>query len=286
LIFFLGTHKPHWLSAGSEPLFLSRNVLRHRKAALPRATCDWCLDSGGFTELSANGRWTVDASQYAAEVRRWSEEAGRMRWAAVQDWMCEPAILTGGSLGVSGHAVGTGLTVEEHQRRTVASYLDLTELAPGIPWAPVLQGWEPADYTAHLLMYEEMGADLSSAPVILIGSMCRRQKTNEAARILADIVSDVRSLWGIGCHALGFSRIGLAKLAQAGVELESADSAAWSYHARRRPPIAGHTHKSCANCREYALRWRSDLLRECSEPNDDRQLELFDPYSFIRMVIL
>ncbi len=38
--------------------------------------------------------------------------------------------------------------------------------------------------------------------------------------------------------------------------LESADSMAWSYDARRAPALAGCTHRNCANCLEYALRWR------------------------------
>ena len=42
--------------------------------------------------------------------------------------------------------------------------------------------------------------------------------------------------------------------------LASADSMAWSFDARRTDPLPGHTHKSCANCLEYALRWREHAL--------------------------
>jgi hypothetical protein len=35
---------------------------------------------------------------------------------------------------------------------------------------------------------------------------------------------------------------------------------AWSYSARRNPPLPGHTHLNCANCIDYALDWRRDAL--------------------------
>lgn len=62
---------------------------------------------------------------------------------------------------------------------------------------------------------------------------------------------------GLRLHGFGFKSTGLAKV---GGLLASADSMAWSYAARRSAPMPGHTHQSCANCLEYALRWRSSLL--------------------------
>ena len=50
--------------------------------------------------------------------------------------MCEPFMLA-----------KTGLTVAEHQARTVANYLELRSLAPELPFVPVLQGWS-LDVTA------------------------------------------------------------------------------------------------------------------------------------------
>ena len=49
--------------------------------------------------------------------------------------MCEPFITT-----------RTGLSVAEHQRRTVTSLLALRDLDPGLPVIPVLQGWTITDY--------------------------------------------------------------------------------------------------------------------------------------------
>lgn len=78
-----------------------------------------------------------------------------MLWAAIQDWMCEPWILE-----------KTGLTLDEHQRRTIESLRVLRELAPEIPWAPVVQGWAVADYLWHVEMYRDAGFDLTLEPIV------------------------------------------------------------------------------------------------------------------------
>src|SRR5437763_16185605 len=125
--FYLGAHHPCWLGQLDLPLFVSRRRLAGRRT-LPRARTAWALDSGGFTELSMHGRWTLSPAAYAAEVRRYRDEIGHMAFAAPQDWMCEPHMLR-----------QTGLCVAEHQRRTVDNYGELSALAPNLPWMPVLQ---------------------------------------------------------------------------------------------------------------------------------------------------
>ena len=82
------------------PLFLSRRRLAGRKT-LPRARGPWALDSGGYTELSTFGRWTVTVDQYIREVREYASQIGNLRFAVSMDWMCEPWIVA-----------KTGLTVE------------------------------------------------------------------------------------------------------------------------------------------------------------------------------
>src|SRR5688572_22878073 len=116
MIFYLGTHQPHWLARTAAPLFVSARRLRDRKS-LPRALGPWALDSGGFSELKLFGTWTVTARQYAAEVRRWRDEIGNLEWAAPQDWMCEPFMLA-----------KTGYTVYQHQQFTVNNFLTLNAL--------------------------------------------------------------------------------------------------------------------------------------------------------------
>jgi len=233
---------PNWLETAHVPLFVSRRRLCDRRS-LPNASARWALDSGGVSELSMFGQWTTPAAQYAGEVRRFASEIGRMDWAAVQDWMCEPFILQ-----------KTGLTVQEHQRRTIDSYKRLSDLAPEIPWTPVLQGFRLDEYLEHVEMYARAGIDLAALPVVGVGSICRRQHTSEAELILNRLFDG-----GLKLHGFGFKLLGLKRVANV---LHSADSMAWSYAARHEKPMTGHTHANCANCQPYALRWQRRLLSQ------------------------
>jgi len=250
--FLLGTHQPGWLARMDVPLFVSDRRLRTYRR-LPVALGVWALDSGGFTELQTYGRWMTTPAEYAARVRRYVAQVGHLMWAAPQDWMCEPAVLAGGRIGPLRFA-GTGLSVAEHQARTVANLVQLRELAPDLPWIPVVQGWTPTQYTDCVRAYEVAGIDLTAEPLVGVGSVCRRQSTTDAEHILS-------SLHAAGVHRLhgfGFKTTGLARCAHL---LVSADSLAWSYDARHRPPLPGCTrHTNCANCPRAALAWRTRLL--------------------------
>src|SRR5437764_1164840 len=76
-----------------------------------------------------------------------TEEGRVMRFflstrAAPQDWMCEPFMVS-----------RSGMSVTEHQTRTVASFAELRGLAPDLPFMPVLQGWTVAEYLRCAGMY-------------------------------------------------------------------------------------------------------------------------------------
>lgn len=248
--FYLGTHLPTWLSSLDLPLFVSRNRLCRIKRKYPKARGRWALDSGGFTELSQHGLWRSGAKAYADEVTRYADEIGKLEWAAPQDWMCEPWIIK-----------KTGLSVAEHQKRTVENYIELRSLGIATPIIPVLQGWERSEYLEHVEMYQRYGIDLSTLPLVGLGSVCRRQREKEAGEI-------IHALRGVGLtklHGFGFKKTGIRRY---GSLLKSADSMAWSYAARRDIPLAGCVHKSCANCQRYALMWRSEIAIQ-------RQLFLF-----------
>lgn len=239
--FYLGTPTVAWLARSEVPLFVSRRRLAQLRR-WPRARACWALDSGAFSELAQHGRWTVPARQYADEVRAYRDAIGRLAWAACQDWMCEPHILD-----------RTGLTVPEHQRRTLDNYLDLRGLAPEVPWVPVLQGWTYSDYLAHADLYAGAGIDLAALPLVGLGSVCRRQSTRLAEELAREL-----SARGIRLHGFGFKTDGLLR---AGRWFASADSMAWSFAARRRKlRLAGCSHTTCANCPLWALRWRDQVL--------------------------
>jgi hypothetical protein len=248
--FYLGTHEASWLADprfAFTPLFVSRRRLVRYRRRLPRALGEWALDSGGFTELSMYGRWTVGAAQYVSEVRRFRDEVGGMLWAAPQDWMCEPMVLE-----------RTGLTVTEHQQRTVENLLELRALAPDLPWTPVLQGFTNEDYQRCRARYADAGVLLEREPLVGLGTICRRQGTLEAE----DIVRDLRRA-GLRIHAFGAKTTGLVRYAAA---VESADSLAWSFGALKQPPLPGCTHTKCNNCPLWALRWCRKLHHRLDGP--------------------
>lgn len=248
MLFYLGTHEPSWLATAGVPLFVSRRRLAPLRR-LPRAIATWALDSGGFTELSMRGAWAVRPRQYIDEVRRFRDEIGSLAWAAPQDWMCEPAVLA-----------KTGLSVAEHQRRTVENLIDLRMLAPDLPFVPVLQGWTEGDYLDHVDAYALAGVELTDEPLVGLGTVCRRQSTIRAGLIASGLAAD-----GINLHGFGFKRTGLR--GSAGAALVSADSLAWSLHARKSKPLPECVHASCANCERFAKEWRAELLTQLETPS-------------------
>jgi hypothetical protein len=249
--FYLGTHMTNWLPTFGERLFVSHRRLAKRKE-LPRAAVPWALDSGGFTELNLHGRWQTTPHEYVAAVRRYRDEVGLLEWAAPQDWMCEPIVRE-----------RTGYTVADHQRLTVHNLLDLRDLAPELPIVPVLQGWHRDDYLRHVDQYAAAGIDVTAEPLVGLGTVCRRQDTTEGYAIVSALASA-----GINLHGFGVKLTGLARYGQL---LASADSLAWSYNARRNPPLPECRHDHCASCPLWAAQWRAKVMRILAE---DRPVQL------------
>ena len=208
---YLGTHEPGWLARSPVPLMVSHRRLG-RRPCHARAAVPWVLDSGGFTELAMHGGWVTTPAAYVTAARAHSAEQGPFVWAAPQDWMCEPSMLA-----------RTGLTVAEHQRRTIASVLELRHRAAELPWIPVLQGWTLDDYLRHADAYAAAGVDLAGEATVGLGSVCRRQATTEIAALVGRLSLSFR------LHGFGVKGSGLARY---GSWLTSADSLAWSYGAR------------------------------------------------------
>lgn len=270
LAFYLGAHHPRWLEHSPVPLMVSARTLakyRRRRTnvfpppragysaptvdVFPNARVPWALDSGGFTELSMYGHWTLDADDYGGLVVKIMEAGGAPPdFAAPQDWMCEPAI-----------RAKTGYTVADHQELTLHNYLQLVGEFPFVPWLPVLQGWTVEDYLAHADAYDQAGVDLTAEPRVGLGSVCRLQDTVKPATI-AQALHDrgITRLHGFGIKVDG--------LASYGHLLASADSLAWSFGARRRRRrLPGCMHPGpCNNCLTYALAWREQVLAGLRTP--------------------
>lgn len=227
--FYTSVHQADFLARARRPLLLSRHRLAsedglRQRRSLPRAAAPWALDSGGFNALRKNGRYLVAPRRYAEEACRYAEEIGQLRWCAVMDWMCEPFVIE-----------RTGRSVRWHQMKTVESLFELRSIAPGLPWMPVVQGWEVRDYEACVALYLRNGVDLRAEPVVGVGSVCSRQGMEDATRIVRLLAEmDIR------LHLFGYKQTGLGSVLPYCV---SADSAAWSRHARNNNVrLEGCTH--------------------------------------------
>lgn len=242
--FYLGIHHPCWLRTIPVPVFVSHVALRkYKRLPVRLAGAIWALDSGAFSEIDKFGKWMTTPEDYAAAVRRYRDEIGGLAWAAPMDWMCEPRMLA-----------KTGLTVAEHQHRTIESVLHLRAIAPDLPFAPVIQGWDLRSYVNCVKLYTEAGIDLAAEPIVGIGSVCKRQGTDEIGRVVTVLADE----FGLKLHGFGVKSTGVSKY---GAALTSSDSMAWSKAGRAVPGCAHGTRgKTEANCIEFGLEWRARML--------------------------
>ena len=210
--FFTGLHQPsdakHFDAA-----FVSVNRLRDRKG--PFEVGDWIMDSGAFTEISRHGYYRHDVADYAAQIRRWASN-GNLLAAVSQDWMCEPFILA-----------KTGLTIQQHQVNTIERYDALLAENTGVYIMPVLQGFEPEQYVRHMVNY---GRRLKPGMWVGVGSVCKR---NGDPRAVASVLHAIKlARPDLRLHGFGLKTTALADPLVRSL-LETADSMAWSFAARR-----------------------------------------------------
>lgn len=235
--FFLGAHMPVFMERTSVPLFISVNRILNRKKKFKQHG-PVAIDSGGFTELSKHGTWTRTPKEYVEQLHNAQALGLEIDWAAPQDWMCEPFMIE-----------KTGLDVEQHQRLTILNLIELRSLSKRIHFIPVLQGQTIKDYLKHMKMYENQGFDLKNEILVGIGSVCRRQHTQEIKEIIQELHNR-----GLKLHGFGVKQKGLIEY---GHLLESADSMAWSYNGRFQECPLGRS--GCQNCLHHALKWRDKL---------------------------
>lgn len=191
------------------------------------------MDSGAFTEISTHGHYRHDVSSYAAEIRRWKTN-GNLLAAVAQDYMCEPFIIE-----------KTGLSVPEHQRLTVERYDALVAEKTGVYILPVLQGFAPSDYVDHIRMY---GDRLPYGMWVGVGSVCKRNGTPDA--VAAVLLAIKKERPDLRLHGFGLKTTALAHPLARSL-LHTADSMAWSFHAR----INGRN----GNDWKEAVRWTNNI---------------------------
>lgn len=210
--FFTGLDSPSH-AQHFDAVFISINRIRNRKG--PFAVGDWIMDSGAFMEISTYGEYRTPVAAYANQIARWKDN-GNLLAAVSQDYMCEPFILE-----------KNGMTVADHQRLTIERYDELLRYDPGVYIMPVLQGYEPKDYVAHVRQY---GTRLKHGAWVGVGSVCKR---NSNAKSIEDVLVAIKSVRpDLRLHGFGIKTTALSSsLVQ--FLLDTSDSMAWSYAARR-----------------------------------------------------
>lgn len=210
--FFVGLHQPSD-AKHFDASFISVNRLRKRKG--PFAVGDWIMDSGAFSTIAKHGGYPQPVEEYAAQIRRWKSN-GNLLAAVSQDYMCEPVMLA-----------KTGLSVEEHQRLTIARYDALLHCDTGCYIMPVLQGYGPQEYANHIRAY---GSRLARGAWVGVGSICKR---NSSPCLILDVLIAIKTERpDLRLHGFGLKIIALAHGTIRAL-LETADSMAWSFAARR-----------------------------------------------------
>jgi hypothetical protein len=212
-----------------ERCMVSVNRLRNRVSDFPAR--EWMMDSGAFTEVTQHGGYRHGPAEYAEQCNRW-KRCGDMVAAVSQDWMCEPFAVA-----------KTGKTVPEHQALTVERYAALRAMT-GAYVLPVLQGWEPADFAAHV---REYGNLLGHGAWVGVGSVCKRN--TQVGAIEAVLRAILRERPDLKLHGFGLKLTALQDSAVRSL-LYSADSMAWSYAAR----IQGRNGNDWREAREFSRR--------------------------------
>lgn len=224
--FYVGLHQPsdakHFARA-----CISTKRLRARKSHI--GDCRVMVDSGGFTEVTQLGGYRHGVEEYAAEIVR-LETICHIDCVVAQDYMCEPFALA-----------KTGLTIPEHQRLTVERYAALRALVPAhIHVMPVIQGFAPEQYAEHIRMYGDL---LTPGMWVGVGSVCKRQGDPKA------ILAVLRAIKGerpdLNLHGFGVKLTAL-KIPDIVGLLHTADSMAWSFHARKNGRSANDRNEAAA----------------------------------------
>ena len=238
---FVGLHQPsdaqHFDAA-----FVSVNRLRKRKSDF--VVGDWIMDSGAFTEIATHGCYRESVDGYVEQIERW-RKCGNMLAAVSQDYMCEAWILE-----------KTGLTIADHQRLTIERYDAIQAKTPAYIM-PVIQGFDPCDYVAHVRAY---GARLTHGMWVGVGSVCKRNGNPDAIYSVLHAIKDERPdlrLHGFGLKTTALSDGGVFDL------LYTADSMAWSFAARKQGRNAND--------------WREAKSFEARINRQERQGRLFFP---------
>lgn len=105
---------------------------------------------------------------------------------------------------------------------------------------PVIQGYTPEEYVNHVKMY---GGLLKPGMWVGVGSVCKRQGKPEAILAVLRAIKAARP--DLRLHGFGVKLTAL-KVPEIVALLHTADSMAWSYHARKNGRSANDRDEAAA----------------------------------------
>lgn len=243
--FFVGLHQPSD-AIHFDHCFISVNRLRDRRRGFPARF--WILDSGAFTTIAKHGYYPESPEEYAEQINRWSHN-GALLAAVSQDYMCEPVMLA-----------KTGLTIAEHQEKTIGRFLQLRKHVHDTYVMPVLQGYQPAEYAKHVADY---GSLLNPGAWVGVGSVCKRNGDPAAVVKVLSAIKDVRP--DLKLHGFGLKTTSLKNVMVRSF-LHSADSMAWSFAARKEGRNGNDWREAERLCFEIAIPPRQYALDLYGQP--------------------
>ena len=199
--------------------FIRRNPPEHTR---------FFLDSGGFSCLNRyrDYPWTPEA--YRSLIWHYKPD-----YVATMDYPCEPEIKRLIPLG-SGEASRALETNYSRIRATVflAIWLLEQDLPAHTTVVPVIQGYTLEEYLTCVDLYEKHGI-FDIADYFAIGSMCRRWRVEEIAKLVTGIVDYVWSTHpNVRFHLFGL-KLSALKNRAIFERAYSVDSAAWSLNPKR-----------------------------------------------------
>jgi hypothetical protein len=235
--------------------------LKDRQSPAPFAGHDWMMDSGAFSEITINGKYTFTVNEYLHYV-----EMHNPGLFFNMDYMCEPFVLE-----------KTGGTVKEHQQKSIDNQIKIMDHIHEYnikgDFAGCIQGWKINEYLEHIDMLKAHGL---ITPRMGIGSICRRDKTEDIVKIIETVKHELPN---VKLHGFGV-KLKVYEYPAAHECLYSADSSAWSYDGRREETkqCGDCIHpgaKNCANCHVHMLKWYNRIIRVQSSVSKQRTFESY-----------
>jgi len=241
---YLGIYQIKHAQYAPQFMFSVRRLIS-RRTSVPFNNYNWMLDSGAFSEINLNGKYTFTPEEYLHYV-----ELHQPTLFFNMDYICEPFVLQ-----------KTGMTVKQHQSKTLDNQIRIMDLLDNYDiksnFAGCIQGWQISDYLNCIDMLKEHGLITS---IMGVGSICRRNSEYQIIKILEAIKQELPNT---KLHGFGI-KTDILKIPIVYKYLNSCDSMAWSFAGRKSKKLCMNCKypnvKNCANCHYYMLNWYNKLV--------------------------